>query len=78
MNEDQFLEELIIIYRDSQIYDCDKCHHQDKYPWNDMPCQEILVNGNTCDGKLFHVGELGKSVQGSFQWYIARAKGEKV
>ena len=71
MNSDQVLDELTDIYRDSQIYACKKCCHHEKYPYHEIPCPE-------CQGKMMHVGELGKSIEGSFQWYIARAKGEQV
>ncbi len=72
MNEDELLVMLTEIYRDSQIYSCKKCGHTEKYPYHKISCTECS------DGELIHIGELGKSVEGSFQWYIARAKGEMV
>ena len=66
------LDMLTEIYNTSQVCECNKCH------------QRIEGHGvikdkcRRCGGKFIHLGEAGKSVEGSFQWYIARAKGEKV
>jgi len=71
MKEDELLDMLTEVYRDSQLYLCCKCNHEERYPYHEIDCQE-------CRGKMIHIGETGKSVEGSFQWYVARAKGEKV
>lgn len=72
VSDSSVIDYLKDIYRDSQIYQCKACGERVRYPWEESPC-------NMCKGEEFiHIGEDGKSVEGSFQWFIATAKGEKV